>query len=130
MKLIYDNQRQVERLAGRASNRWANFSDKGQLVQKVKHGRQENGRYSAVNTDNHATLEVRVFKGSLKKERVLSALEFVTASTEYTRDLKVTATNKALSWAKFVAYVVANEEIYPNLMSKISDSLATESIEN
>ena len=130
MKLIYDNQRQVERLAGRQSNRWANFADKGQLVSKVKHGCQENGRYSAVNTDNYATLEVRVFKGSLKKERVLSALEFVTASVEYTRDLKVTATNKALTWAKFLAYVVEHEDIYPNLMSKISDSLATETISN
>jgi hypothetical protein len=130
MKLIYDNQRQVERLAGRSSNRWANFADKGQLVQKVKHGNQENGRYSAINTDNYATLEVRVFKGSLKKERVLSALEFVTASVEYTRDLKVTSTNKALSWAKFVSYVVANEDIYPNLLSKMSDSLANETITN
>lgn len=130
MKLIYDNQRQVERLAGRTSNRWANFADKGQLVSKVKHGRQENGRYSAINTDNYATLEVRVFKGSLKKERVLSALEFVTASVEYTRDLKVTASNKALSWAKFITYVVANEDMYPNLLSKISDTLASETIEN
>jgi hypothetical protein len=69
-----------------------------------------------------------VFKGSLKKERVLSALEFVTASVEYTRNLKVNATNKALSWAKFVSYVVANEELYPNLMTKISESLASESI--
>jgi hypothetical protein len=130
MKLIYDNQRQVERLAGRSSNRWANFADKGQLVSKVKHGNQENGRYSAVNTDNYNTLEVRVFKGSLKKERVLSALEFVSASVEYTRDLKVTSTNQALSWAKFVAYVVAHEDMYPNLLSKISDSLANETINN
>lgn len=130
MKLIYDNQRQVERLAGRSSSRWANFGDKGQLVNKVKHGQQENGRYSAVNTDNYNTLEVRVFRGSLKKERVLSALEFVTASVEYTRDLKVTSSNKALDWSHFVAYVVSNEATYPNLLSKISESLASEIINN
>lgn len=130
LKLIYDNQRQVERLAGRSSARWACFNDKGSLVNKVKHGQQDNGRYSAVNTENYNTLEVRVFKGSLKKERVLSAMEFVTAAVEYTRDLKVNGTNKALSWSKFVAYVVANEGEYPNLLSKISDSLANETINN
>jgi hypothetical protein len=85
MKLIYDNQRQVERIAGRSGNHYATFGDKGKLVEKVKYGSQSNGRYSAINTENDATLEVRVFKGSLRKERVLSALEFVAASVEYTQ---------------------------------------------
>jgi hypothetical protein len=126
MKLIYDNQRQVERLAGRSSDRWANFSDRGRLVNKVKNGHQSNGRYSAVNTDNYNTIEVRVFKGSLNKKRVLSALEFVTAAVEYTRDLKVNGQNRALDWSRFVAYVVSTADTYPNLMEKIADSLSNE----
>jgi len=126
MKLIYDNQRQVERLAGRSSDRWANFSDRGRLVNKVKNGHQSNGRYSAVNTDNYNTSEVRVFKGSLNKKRVLSALEFVTAAVEYTRDLKVNGQNRALDWSRFVAYVVSTADTYPNLMEKIADSLSNE----
>jgi hypothetical protein len=32
MKLIYDNQRQVERIAGRSNNNYATFQDKGKLV--------------------------------------------------------------------------------------------------
>jgi hypothetical protein len=126
MKLIYDNQRQVERIAGRAGTQFATFGDKGKLVEKVKFGNQSNGRYSAINTDNEATLEVRVFKGSLRKERVLSALEFVTASVEYTRNLKVTSKNQALSWLCFTAYVSNNMETYPNLALIMSESFASD----
>jgi hypothetical protein len=126
MKLIYDNQRQVERIAGRSNNHFATFSDKGRLMDKVKFGTQNNGRYSAINTDNDATLEVRVFKGSLRKERVLSALEFVAASVEYTRDLKVTSQNQALSWLRFTAYVSDNIETYPSLALIMSESFASD----
>ncbi len=127
MKLIYDNQRQVERIAGRSSNHYATFGDKGKLVSKLKYGTQSDGRYSAINTENDATLEVRVFKGSLRKERVLSALEFVTASVEYTRNLKVTSKNQALSWLRFTAYVSENLETYPNLALIMSESFASDS---
>lgn len=122
MKLIYDNQRQVERLAGRQSNHYASFMDKGRLVRKVKDGSQANGRYSVINTDNNDTIEVRIFRGSLRKERVMSALEFVTASVEYTRNLKVNSKNGALTWTHFVAYVVSNAETYPNLLAKMNES--------
>ena len=128
MKLIYDNQRQVERLAGRTSNHYATFEDKGKLIRKVKEGYQSNGRYSVINTENEATLEVRIFRGSLKKERVLSAIEFVTAGVEYTRDLKVTGANKALSWLQFVAYVAQNHEQYPNLFNTMEKTLSTERV--
>jgi hypothetical protein len=130
MKLIYDNQRQVERIAGRTNNHYATFSDKGKLVEKVKYGSQSNGRYSAINTENDATLEVRVFKGSLRKERVMSALEFVTASVEYTRDLKVTSKNQALTWLRFTAYVSDNMETYPNLALIMSESFASDNNPN
>lgn len=128
MKLIYDNQRQVERIAGRTSAHYANFADKGHLVAKVKYGHQENGRMSAVNTENSETIEIRVFKGSLRKERVLSAIEFVQASVEYTRDIKVTSKNHALSWLKFTGYVGSNAEQYPNLVTIMSESFANETI--
>jgi hypothetical protein len=126
MKLIYDNQRQVERISGRSDNNYATFQDKGNLVRKVKDGYQSSGRYSAINTENDATIEVRVFKGSLRKERVLSALEFVHAAVEYTRDIKVSSKNHALSWLKFTGYISANSELYPNLVTIMSESFASD----
>jgi len=126
MKLIYDNQRQVERISGRSSDRYASFNDKGQLLRKIKNGYQSNGRFSAINTENDDTIEIRVFKGSLRKERVLSAIEFVHASVEYTRDIKVTTKNHALSWLKFTGYVAANAELYPNLVTIMGESFAND----
>jgi len=117
IKLIYDNQRQIERLAGRKSS-YAKFNDKGNLANRVKYGSQDD-RYEAVNSQNAETLEVRVFKGSLKPERVLSAIELVHASVEYTRDLKVSGSNRALKWINFVRFVADNETTYPNLVSTI-----------
>jgi hypothetical protein len=114
MKLIYDNERQITRLAGRSSN-YATFSDKGKIIPKVKNGEQSNGRYAAINIENDETLEVRVFRGSLRYERVLSAIELVHAAVEYTRDLKMSVKHKPLSWARFVAYVSEHSDTYPNL---------------
>jgi hypothetical protein len=114
-KLIYDNQRQVERLAGRKNNNFASFSDKGKIVPKVKFGNQSSGRYSAVNMEPESTIEVRVFKGSLRKERVLSGIEFVAAAVEYTRNLKIQHKSAPFAWARFVHYVTANSDTYPNL---------------
>lgn len=128
MKLIYDNQRQVERIAGRTNNHYASFMDKGRLVHKVKSNTQSNGRYSAINTENPLTLEVRVFKGSLRKYRVMSAIEFVVASVEYTRNLKITGTNQALSWLQFTAYVAQNVEQYPNLANVMQKCFDTDSL--
>lgn len=120
IKLIYDNQRQIERLAGRSSS-YAKFKDKGQLHNRVKYGTQDD-RYEAVNSQNSETLEVRVFKGSLKPERILSAIELVHASVEYTRDLKVSGSNNALKWIYFVRYVANNGSTYPNLVSMIQST--------
>lgn len=128
MKLIYDNDRQISRLAGRTSS-YATFEDKGRLVQKVKYGHQENGRYAAINSENSETLEVRVFKGSLKPQRVLMALELVQCSVEYTRGLHVSASNKALSWMMFTRYVVDNASTYPNLFAAMEKSFMSDSVQ-
>lgn len=120
IKLIYDNQRQIERLAGRSSS-YARFGDKGKLARRVKYGHQDD-RYEAVNSQNERTLEVRVFRGSLKPERVLSAVELVHASIEYTRDLKVTGSNNALKWINFVRFVADRNESYPNLVNAIQNT--------
>jgi hypothetical protein len=80
---------------------------------KVRSGGYD--RHVAVNTENSETLEVRVFKGSLMPERVLGCIEFVHSGVEYTRNLKVTGKNHALSWLAYCGYVHTNQEQYPNL---------------
>lgn len=111
-KLIYDNASQVRTIAGRSSS-YAQFQDKGNLVMKVKHG-QSADRYEAINSQNTATLEVRVFRGSLKKNRILSAVEFIHSAVEYTRFMKIDPKAKQLSWFRFMGYVLDNQEKYAN----------------
>ena len=121
LKFIYDNQRQSCRIAGRESA-YAKWDDKGNLIAKVKQGANNAGHYSAVNTENTFTIEVRIFKGSLRKERVLSAIEFVHAVVEYTRSLRIVPKNKPLSWSRFVAWLLNESNNYPNLITIIDES--------
>lgn len=128
IKLIYDNERQITRLAGRESE-YAKFNDKGKLANRVKYGHQSE-RWEAVNSQNTETLEVRVFKGSLRAARVLSAIELVHASVEYTRDLKITGNNNALKWINFVRFVADNVQTYPNLVSAIQSTFDNDQAPN
>lgn len=125
-KLIYDNSRMVEAIAGRSSS-YARFKDKGYLVPKIKHGHQAD-RYEAVNSYNDATLEVRVFRGSLKKQRILSAIEFLHAATEYTRDMRINPKDKQLSWFRFMAYVLDNQDMYGNFTQVAMKALENTSV--
>ena len=121
-KLIYDNATMVQAIAGRVSQ-YANFNDKGNLVAKVKEG-QPTERFSAVNSLNDATLEVRIFRGSLNAKRVKSAVEFLRASIEYTRDLKIKPKQNPLSWFRFMAHVMDTPDTYPNFVRVGIDSLS------
>ena len=120
-KLIYDNSAQVCAIAGRQSS-YARFMDKGNLVPKVKYG-QSADRYEAINVQNDHTLEIRVFKGSLKKERVLSAVEFIHSAIEYTRNMKINPRDKQFSWIRFMAYVLDNQNKYSNFVQVALSSL-------
>jgi hypothetical protein len=125
MKFIYDNKKQVQLLSGRASD-WARFNDKGRLVHKINDDGYfvGDGHYSAVNTENSETLEVRVFRGSLRKERVLSAVEFVHCATEYTRIMKVVPKDRPMAWTRFCSYLVDKTDQYPNLFTIMEETYA------
>lgn len=130
-KLIYDNSRHVTRyVAGRNSSRWASYSDRGNLNHKIKHGHQSNSRYSAVNVANTQTIEIRVFKGSLKVERIKAYLQFVHSVAEYTRDLHVSPNENNLLWRKYTGWLRKNEQTYPELVSLITTRSSNDNEEN
>jgi hypothetical protein len=51
-------------------------------------GARGGDRYNAVNLQNLHTVEIRMFKGSLKPERVRSGIQFCHAAIEYTREIR------------------------------------------
>jgi transcription initiation factor TFIIIB Brf1 subunit/transcription initiation factor TFIIB len=144
LSLIYRNPREMMKLAGRKNSRFARFDDvykpdewgipQFNLRDKV-HGGGFSERYSAVNTNNDYTLELRFFRGNMKREGIMSALELSHASVEYTRNMSVPDVKLGmLKWEWFADWVATNNGLYPNLyqrMSKVpSISLSTPTLIN
>lgn len=134
LSLIYKNSDKMMRLGGRKST-YAKFNDVYKyddfdrpyftLADKVANPRGVcTERYSAVNTQNEHTLELRFFRGTTRPSGVLSAIELAHASVEYTRDMTLADVKLGmLKWDWFYDYVETNNGFYPNLyerMSKVS----------
>lgn len=115
-QLIYKNEPTCTSFAGRTSS-YATFHDgyqKGYLANVVK-GRAHGSR-GAVNMQNTDTIEVRIFRGSLRYQRVLANLEFVHACVEYTRQLTVPdVVRGGLAWRSFATWILDNRSTYPHL---------------
>ena len=138
LNLIYSNQDLYEALAGRSSDRWASFHDiektdhlyvdgsfvegkmKRSFTEKInRSGHSE--RYSAVNTKNYHTLEIRIFRGSTNGALIKAHLDLAHASVEYTRVMSVSQVRDgALSPNNFIAYIKENEILYPELVSRLA----------
>ena len=144
LSLIYRNPREMMKLAGRKNSRYARFDDvykpdewgipQFNLRDKV-HAGSFTERMSAVNTNNDYTLELRFFRGNMKREGIMSALELSHASVEYTRNMSVSDVKLGmLKWEWFADWVATNNGLYPNLyqrMSKVpSISLSTPTLIN
>jgi hypothetical protein len=144
LSLIYRNPREMMKLAGRKNSRYARFDDvykpdewgipQFNLRDKV-HAGGFTERMSAVNTNNDYTLELRFFRGNMKREGIMSALELSHASVEYTRNMSVSDVKLGmLKWEWFADWVATNNGLYPNLyqrMSKVpSISLSTPTLIN
>lgn len=134
LNLVYSNPKLYQKLAGRSSDQWAKFDDvyrryyddnEGtyKLTKSFKHKlsmQRESDRYSAVNTLNSQTLEMRIFKGTMSIQALRAHIQLAYASVEYTRDLSVQeVTMGALNQNNFLAYIYANMDTYPELIERI-----------
>jgi hypothetical protein len=134
ISFVYSNAPHMMRFAGRKSD-YARFNDVytfneyDQPVKSFKHkvgspSKYHTERYSAVNTQNRDTLELRFFRGTMNTSTILSALDLVQAMVEYTRDLRLDDVKLgALDWTWFADYVRDNNGLYPDLYSRL-DKLA------
>lgn len=128
LAFVYKNAEMMMKFGGRKSS-YARFNDVWRFdeydrpIFSLKHKLDINApteRYSAVNTQNRDTLELRFFRGTMNPDGVLSALDLTQAMVEYTRDLHVSDVQMgALSWEWFADYVTANNGLYPSLYSRM-----------
>lgn len=93
-------------------NRWAaryGYEKSGrEILDKAKKG--NNGRYAAVNLMNWATIEFRLFRGTLKYNTLIAAIELVNEIC----DLAIRLTDEGIekmSWSEFVEGIGAPELI-------------------
>ena len=93
-------------------NRWAaryGFEKTGKdILEKAKKG--NNGRYAAVNLMNYSTIEFRLFRGTLKYNTLIAAIELVNEIC----DLAIHLTDEGIakmSWSEFVGAIEAPELI-------------------
>lgn len=119
-QLVNINSRKCESLAGRNSERWSKYDKK--LSSKIALGKEFPERYSAVNLINARTIELRIFRGSLRPERVPMAIQFAESCVEYTKDLSINQVAKGgLDWQKYEAFVRSNAEKYKELITIIDE---------
>lgn len=93
-------------------NRWAaryGFEKTGrEILDKAKKG--NNGRYAAVNLMNYSTIEFRLFRGTLKYNTLIAAIELVNEIC----DLAIHLTDEGIekmSWSEFVDAIETPELI-------------------
>ena len=126
LQLVYNNKDFYEVLAGRSSSHWAKFDDifdpeTGTKSFKNKFNRHGSDRYSAVNTNNRNTLEMRIFRGSLNTRFIKSCIDLAHASVEFTRVMSVPEVREhKLDCINLIQYIRERAELYPSLNQRLN----------
>jgi len=81
--IVSISQRKIDQL-----KKWANIEDNGndELIYKAKKKDGNNSRYCAINLQNHSTIEIRIFRGTLNYNSFMKNIEFVNALFCYTNE--------------------------------------------
>lgn len=105
-----------ERIARRRNNNYAQFKDLGE----VRYGHaslrsvcgRSNDRYEAVNFCNEDTVELRLFRGTLRYETFIGTLELVDAVVKWAKQVKVASILHGGAVKSFTDFLVANKYEY------------------
>lgn len=76
------------------------------------------GRYACVNLENYATIEFRIFRGTLKYNTLIATLELVDRICDIALNLS-DADLKAMSWTTFVSGI--DPDKYPELIQYLKE---------
>jgi hypothetical protein len=134
-QFINNNSKNNFAVAGRDTH-WAKYPSQERpeslkIMKAIKgDASRDYDRYVAVNLTPKETIEVRIFRGSLKYKRILATIEYVTAVAEYTKDISIRQIweGGAWDWRPFREFVAKNAATYGNLAGylKIKNQLQKE----
>lgn len=128
-QFIYRNRDDMARLAGRGDVHYAHYMTdydrRTFLPRDIKERKRLGGagdRYMAVNLQNRSTVEVRMFRGSLKPERLIANIEFLHALLAYTQHMTTReAFAGGMRFDVFAHYALMRREEYPHLAALLSN---------
>lgn len=110
----WDNVRLMSQRKGRKMDEWATCedTDRHATISKAKN-KYGGNRYTAVNLTNLHTVEIRIFRGTLKASSFYKNIEFLKALFDFTRDVSL----QHATWENFAHYVNVHRETYTNLFN-------------
>ena len=113
LKFFVENKEFIIGISQRKSDKlqkWANIEDNtnSELIYKAKKKDGNSARYVAVNLQNYATIEVRIFRGTLNPQSFYKNIEFVYSLFMYTKD------NNEITLEGYKTYI-SNSCDYSNL---------------
>jgi hypothetical protein len=97
----------IEKVAQRPSNRYT------KIVKKSAVDQMSDDRYEALNTTNIDTIELRIFRGSYRADRILKNIEFADALVNFSSETGYAD----LTSEKFSIYIDNKRKQYPYLYS-------------
>jgi hypothetical protein len=100
-----DNRNLIKAIARRYGVGYASMHDK--KLGTAHHASRGDQRYEAVNLTNRRTIEMRIFKGTLKHESMLAAIEFTNALIKFTAP--ASPAGFMLNSYRFMDYINSNE---------------------
>lgn len=95
---------------------WSKFEDDVSIVNKAKH-KQSAEKYQAVNLRHKDTVEIRIFRGNLRKERILKNIEFVLSVFYFTKNNGMNDINLR----NYMVFLQKNKKEYGNLLNFITE---------
>jgi hypothetical protein len=98
-------------------DRWARLEDHGQSVISKAKDKRSDDRYTAFNLTRQ-TIECRIFRGNVRKDRIMKNIEFYHAIIEHTRQAPLKTAHEKTA---FMGFLEENKLIYKNLHSFISE---------
>ena len=103
--------RLVERVAQRSTEQWAKRAPKA-FADGLPHRVTEFGHYDALGYSSKGTMELRIFRGNTRHDRIMKNLEFTHAMCEFAR---LESMQDMEQPNKFLAFIGAREKTYPSL---------------
>jgi len=94
-----ENLKFIERTAGRGKNSYCKFVNKG--IKDGLNNPRSGDKYEAVNVKKKDTLEVRIFRGNVKKAGFIKNIEFCDATYHFTKE----ASHSKLTYEDFLNWL-------------------------